>query len=66
MLTGKIKPNTTFSKDDHRLFNRHGDSYRGETFSGLDYETGLKAVEEFQKRSARAGMTLTQFALRWI
>ena len=66
MLTGKMKPDTDFSKDDHRLFNRHGESFDvGETFSGVDYETGLKAVEEL-KALCPAGMTLTQFALRWI
>ena len=66
MLTGKLKPDTVFSKDDHRLFNRHGESFDGgETFSGVDYETGLKAVEEL-KALCPAGMTLTQFALRWI
>ena len=66
MLTGKMSPDTAFSKDDHRLFNRHGESFDvGETFSGVDYETGLKAVEEL-KALCPAGMTLTQFALRWI
>ncbi len=66
MLTGKMSPDTAFSKDDHRLFNRHGESFDvGETFSGVDYETGLKAVEEL-KALCPVGMTLTQFALRWI
>jgi aryl-alcohol dehydrogenase-like predicted oxidoreductase len=66
MLTGKMSPDTAFSKDDHRLFNRHGESFDvGETFSGVDYETGLKAVEEL-KALCPTGMTLTQFALRWI
>ncbi len=66
MLTGKMKPDTTFSKDDHRLYNRHGESFDvGETFSGVDYETGLKAVEEL-KTVCPEGMTLTQFSLRWI
>jgi len=66
MLTGKLKPDTAFSKDDHREFNRHGESFDvGETFSGVDYETGLKAVEEL-KALCPAGMSLTQFALRWI
>jgi aryl-alcohol dehydrogenase-like predicted oxidoreductase len=61
-----MSPDTAFSKDDHRLFNRHGESFDvGETFSGVDYETGLKAVEEL-KALCPAGMTLTQFALRWI
>ena len=42
MLTGKMTRNTTFAQDDHRNFNRHGESFdRGETFSGVDYDTGL-------------------------
>jgi aryl-alcohol dehydrogenase-like predicted oxidoreductase len=66
MLTGKMKPDSTFSADDHRLFNRHGESFdRGETFSGVPYEVGLQAVEEL-KAICPPGMSLTQFALRWI
>ncbi len=48
------------------LFNRNGESFnRGETFSGVDYETGLQAVEEL-RALLPAGVSLTQFALRWI
>jgi aryl-alcohol dehydrogenase-like predicted oxidoreductase len=66
MLTGKLKPDTTFASDDHRTFNRHGEAFdRGETFSGVPYEEGLKAVEKL-KAICPAGMTMTQFALRWI
>ena len=66
MLTGKMKPNTKFESNDHRKFNRHGESFdRGETFSGVDYRSGLEAVEEI-KRLVPHSMTLTQFALRWI
>ncbi len=66
MLTGKMKPDTAFAQDDHRLFNRHGESFdRGETFSGVDYNTGLKAVEEL-KQICPPGMSMVQFALRWI
>ncbi len=66
MLTGKMKPDSTFSADDHRAFNRTGAAFdRGETFSGVDYNTGLKAVEEL-KSICPAGMSMTQFALRWI
>ena len=44
MLTGKMTPATTFSPEDHRTFNRQGEAFdRGETFSGVDFETGLKA-----------------------
>jgi len=66
MLTGKLKSNSTFAPDDHRQFNRQGEHFdRGETFSGVDYETGLKAVKEL-KAFCPAGMTMVQFALRWI
>jgi aryl-alcohol dehydrogenase-like predicted oxidoreductase len=66
MLTGKMKPNTKFESDDHRKFNRHGESFdRGETFSGVDYAAGLQAVEEI-RRLVPSQMTPTQFALRWI
>jgi len=66
MLTGKLKPNSAFSADDHRAFNRQGQAFdRGETFSGVDYDLGLVAVEEL-KAICPPGMSLTQFALRWI
>jgi len=66
LLTGKMKPTTTFAEDDHRKFNRHGESFdRGETFSGVDYETGLKAVEEIRALLPE-GMSMAQMALRWI
>jgi len=66
LLTGKMRPDTRFDTDDHRSFNRHGESFdRGETFSGVDYETGLAAVEEL-RRLVPQGMTMAQFALRWI
>lgn len=66
LLTGKLRPDSTFPSDDHRNFNRHGESFDvGETFSGVDYTAGLEAVEEIRKR-VPAGITLSQFALRWI
>ena len=66
MLTGKMTRMSTFEKDDHRQGNRHGEWFdRGETFSGLEYEVGLQAVEELRALLPE-GMTLTQMALRWI
>jgi aryl-alcohol dehydrogenase-like predicted oxidoreductase len=66
MLTGKLRPDSTFASDDHRAFNRYGEAFdRGETFSGIDYEAGLRAVEEL-RALCPAGMSLAQFALRWI
>ena len=66
MLTGKLTRDSQFAADDHRNFNRHGEQFDvGETFSGVDYETGLAAVEEIRKLLP-AGVTMAQFALRWI
>jgi aryl-alcohol dehydrogenase-like predicted oxidoreductase len=66
MLTGKLKPDDTFTPDDHRAFNRYGEAFdRGETFSGVDYNVGLQAVEEL-KAICPPGMSMVQFALRWI
>ncbi len=66
MLTGKLTPKSRFDADDHRSYNRHGEVFdRGETFSGVDYEVGLQAVEEL-KAICPAGMSMAQFALRWI
>jgi aryl-alcohol dehydrogenase-like predicted oxidoreductase len=66
LLTGKMKPDTKFTPDDHRQFNRQGEEFdRGETFSGVDYDRGLKAVRQL-KAICPEDMTMVQFALRWI
>jgi aryl-alcohol dehydrogenase-like predicted oxidoreductase len=66
MLTGKLKPDSKFEAGDHRAFNRQGEAFdRGETFSGVDYETGLEVVEKL-KNLCPESMTLPQFALHWI
>lgn len=66
LLSGKFTRASTFAPDDHRAFNRHGESFdRGETFSGLDYEVGLQAVEALRPLVPRH-WTMTQLALRWI
>jgi aryl-alcohol dehydrogenase-like predicted oxidoreductase len=66
LLTGKLRRDSTFPADDHRNFNRSGGSFDvGETFSGVDYEVGLAAVEEIRKL-VPAGASMSQFALRWI
>jgi aryl-alcohol dehydrogenase-like predicted oxidoreductase len=66
LLTGKLRPDSQFAPDDHRAFNRHGEAFdRGETFSGVDYEAGLRAVEELRPL-VPPGATLAQLALRWI
>ncbi|MES1173433.1 MAG: aldo/keto reductase [Myxococcales bacterium] len=66
LLGGKMKPGQHFAADDHREFNRDGAAFdRGETFSGFDFETGLQVVDEL-KALLPPGMSLPQFALRWI
>ena len=66
LLSGKITRNTAFAADDHRNFNRNGEQFdRGETFSGVDFETALEAVEEIRKLVPE-GVSMANFALRWI
>jgi aryl-alcohol dehydrogenase-like predicted oxidoreductase len=66
LLSGKMRSDRAFTEDDHRNFNREGQAFdRGETFSGVDFETGLLAAEEL-KQLVLEGNTLAQFALRWI
>jgi aryl-alcohol dehydrogenase-like predicted oxidoreductase len=66
MLTGKMTPATTFEPSDHRSFNRNGEAFdKGETFSGVDFEIGLRAVEELRPL-VPPNATLAQMALRWI
>lgn len=66
MLTGKLTRDSRFAADDHRLFNRQGESFdRGETFSGLDYEIGLEVVEQLRPLLP-PGASMAQMALRWI
>jgi aryl-alcohol dehydrogenase-like predicted oxidoreductase len=66
LLSGKYTRETTFAPDDHRTFNRHGESFDvGETFAGVPFEVGLDAVEELRPL-VPDGATLAQLALRWI
>jgi aryl-alcohol dehydrogenase-like predicted oxidoreductase len=66
LLSGRYDRDTRFGEDDHRNFNRHGESFDvGETFAGVDYDTGLEAVERL-KPLVPEGVTMAQFALRWI
>jgi aryl-alcohol dehydrogenase-like predicted oxidoreductase len=66
MLTGKMTRNTKFEEDDHRKFNRQGEAFdKGETFSGVDFNLGLQAIEELRPLVPK-NWTMAQFALRWI
>ena len=66
LLSGKFSASTTFSADDHRTYNRHGEAFdQGETFSGVPYEVGLEAVDRL-RGVVPPDATMAQFALRWI
>ncbi|MGP3984551.1 aldo/keto reductase [Streptomyces sp. KR80] len=66
LLSGRYDENTTFAADDHRTYNRHGEAFNiGETFSGVDFTTGLEAVRRLAPL-VPPGVTMAQFALRWI
>jgi aryl-alcohol dehydrogenase-like predicted oxidoreductase len=66
LLAGRFTRSTEFPAADHRSFNREGARFdKGETFSGVDYATGLDAVERLRSL-VPPGVTLAQFALQWI
>ncbi len=66
LLSGRYDRTTTFAENDHRNYNRHGEAFDvGETFSGVDYETGLEAVDRLRPL-VPPGATMAQFALRWV
>jgi len=66
LLSGRLARDTVFPDDDHRTFNRDGAAFdKGETFSGVPYEIALDAVERLRP-FVPEGVTLAQFALRWI
>lgn len=66
LLSGKYTASTTFAADDHRTYNRHGEAFdRGETFSGVDFELGLRAARELAE-SLPDGVTLPGATLAWI
>lgn len=66
LLTDKMKADTAFSADDHRAFNRNGEQFdKGETFSGVPFDVALDAVEDI-RRFVPEGLTMAEFALRWI
>lgn len=66
LLSGKYTRETVFAANDHRTYNRHGEAFdQGETFSGVDFATGLQAAAEFAEL-APEGATPAQTALRWV
>jgi aryl-alcohol dehydrogenase-like predicted oxidoreductase len=66
LLSGKYDEHTSFSADDHRSYNRKGESFDvGETFAGVPYDVGLEAVRALRRVVPR-GVAMAQFALRWV
>jgi aryl-alcohol dehydrogenase-like predicted oxidoreductase len=69
LLSGGYTTSTTFAENDHRSFNRAGQAFDvGETFSGVDYETGVSAAQEFADLVAKLPFQATpaQAALAWV
>ena len=66
LLSGKYSATTTFADNDHRTYNRHGEAFdKGETFSGVDFETGLRAVAELSA-TLPDGVSLPAASLAWV
>jgi aryl-alcohol dehydrogenase-like predicted oxidoreductase len=66
LLSGRYTKDTKFEANDHRIYNRHGEAFDiGETFAGVDFETGVEAAQEFAALVPE-GTTPAQAALRWI
>ena len=69
LLSGKYDLDTTFAEDDHRTYNRDGSAFDvGETFSGVDYATGVEAAQEFSALVSSSGLDVTpaQAAIAWV
>lgn len=67
LLTGKYTENTTFASNDHRTYNRNGEAFDvGETFSGVNFEQGVKAAREFAASAEARGLTPSVAALAWL
>jgi aryl-alcohol dehydrogenase-like predicted oxidoreductase len=70
LLSGRYDRTTTFAPDDHRSYNRDGSAFDvGETFSGVDFETGIAAADEFAglvRAHLPAEVTTAQAALAWV
>jgi aryl-alcohol dehydrogenase-like predicted oxidoreductase len=67
LLSGRYRHDTEFAADDHRTYNRHGESFdQGETFSGVDFDEGVEAAKEFSALAEQAGLPPAEAALAWI
>jgi aryl-alcohol dehydrogenase-like predicted oxidoreductase len=66
LLTGKYSKSTIFEEGDHRNFNKNGEKFdKGETFSGVDYDIALEAVENL-RGAFPENENLAEIAIRWI
>ncbi|HJX80072.1 aldo/keto reductase [Glutamicibacter sp.] len=69
LLTNRYTLHTAFADNDHRNFNRDGSAFDvGETFSGVDYATGVEAAGDFARLAAAEApeSTSAQVALAWL
>jgi aryl-alcohol dehydrogenase-like predicted oxidoreductase len=67
LLSGKYTAQTEFAADDHRNYNRHGESFDvGETFSGVDFDAGVEAAQRFARLARTAGLEPATAALAWL
>ena len=67
LLSGRYTQQTVFPADDHRNYNRHGESFDvGETFSGVDFDAGVAAAHEFARLARDAGLEPATAALAWV
>lgn len=67
LLSGRYSSDTVFAANDHRTFNRHGESFDvGETFSGVDFDAGVAAAQEFSRFAAERGLAPAVAALAWL
>jgi aryl-alcohol dehydrogenase-like predicted oxidoreductase len=67
LLSGRYTSSTTFAENDHRNYNRQGAAFDvGETFSGVDYEKGVAAAQEFSVAAAELGLAPSAAALAWL
>lgn len=67
LLSGRYTRDTTFAADDHRTYNRQGEAFDvGETFSGVDYATGVEAAQRFSALAAEHGLAPATAALAWL
>ena len=65
LLTGRLRPDTAFGPKDHRTYNRDGAAFdKGETFSGVPYDLGLKAAEALKE--VFGTQDLAPIAIRWV